>query len=107
VDLHSKRMLAGLAAFCGVGAVAQPTLQGVRLWATALHRGGAIVFQHDVAVLRQGQGFGQPLALVLRAQRLGGVRAGALPGHQGVVFVAKQDGDVVGPAIPGEPIRWW
>jgi hypothetical protein len=44
---------------------------------------------------------------VLRAQRLGGVRAGALPGHQGVVFVAKQDGDVVGPAIPGEPIRWW
>ena len=46
---------------------------------------GAIVVQGDGTLVRQRQGFGEPLAVVLRAERVRRLCARLLPGEEGVV----------------------
>ena len=53
--------------------------------ALALAHEGAITLDDDGALVCQRQGCGEPLAVVLRAQRVCRLGAGQLPGNQGVV----------------------
>ena len=91
-------MLARRPPVLGVGAVAP----AVRLYVVELGAAGddskAVVFDLYMAALRQRQRLAEPLGVMLRAQRLGSLRTEALPGKQGVVFVAVQGGDVLGHA---------
>jgi hypothetical protein len=98
MNLHREGVLAGAAPVGGVWTGARAIRLHLVLLAAAFHAGGAVVFQGDVAVLRQGQRLAQPFVVGLRVQRLGGLGAGALPGHQGVVVVAVQGGNGVGGA---------
>jgi len=98
VDAHGEQVLAGRAAVRGVGAVAGADGRHGVAFVAARHRGAAVVFQCHGAVLRQAQRLGEPLGVVVRAQRLGGLHAEALPGHEGVVVVAVQGGNVLGRA---------
>jgi len=61
------------------------------------HEGVAVLVECHVAALRQRQRqrLGEPLGVGLRAQRLGGVRAAALPGPKRVIVVAVESGHVL------------
>jgi hypothetical protein len=98
VDEHGEHVLARGAAVLVVRTVAAAVCLDVVQFGTAGDDGEPIVFDFDVAALRQRQRLGEPLGVVLRAQRLGGLRTEALPGKEGVVVVAKQHRDVVGHA---------
>jgi hypothetical protein len=98
MDQHGQDMLARRAAVLVVRTVARTVCLDVVQFGTAGNDREPIVFHLDVAALRQGEGLAEPLRVVLRAQRLSGLRTEALPGHEGVVFVAVQGGDVVGQA---------
>jgi len=95
VDQHGEHVLTRRAAVLVVRTVADAIrLHLVARGATG-HDGVAVIFNRHVAALRQRQRLGQPLGVVLHAQRLGGVRAAALPGHKRVIFVAVESGHVL------------
>ena len=98
VDLHGEQVLARLAVFHGVRAIALRATHRIRLAATTLHGGTAVVGKRHRAVLRQGQRFRQPLRVGRRLQRVRRVHASLLPGHQGLVAVAEESRHVVGHA---------
>jgi len=98
VDEHGQDVLARRAAALVVRTVTRTVCLDVVQFGAAGDDGEAVVFQLDMAALRQGESLVEPLRIVLRAQRLGSLHAAALPGKQGVVFVAVQGRDVLGHA---------
>jgi hypothetical protein len=98
VDEHGEDVLARHAAVLGVGAVADAISLHLVARGAAGYQGVAVLGQRHVAALRQRQRFGEPLGVGLRAQRFSGLRAKALPGNEGVVFVAVQGGNILGRA---------
>jgi hypothetical protein len=75
VDLHSQEVLAGDATVLRVWAVAQAVVVNSVARAMAGDQGCPVVTQGDGTLVRQHQGFREPLAVVLRAER---VRRGGL-----------------------------
>ena len=85
VDLQRDEVFAREATVLRIWAVAEAVRVNPIVRAMTGDQGGAVVAQGDGALVRQRQGFGEPLAVVLRAERVRRLGARLLPGDQGVV----------------------
>ena len=85
MDLQRDEVFAWEATVVRIWAMAEAVCVNPILCAVAGDQGCLVVTEGDGALVRQHQGFGEPLAVVLRAERVRRLCARLLPGDQGVV----------------------